>query len=126
MTRHLKLWRLLSAGVLAGLVVACAEPEPASHQDALIEYILPEHRVPEDVWQMAPPSCEGLLSDDMVHISPAENAPSLGVVLDDDGEAICVDTWAAIRLEIDRVKGDPSPDPMHPLELPPLQMPGDS
>ncbi len=94
-----------------------------SNQDALIEYILPQHLVPQDIWQMAPASCEGVLSDDMIEISPAENAPSLGVVLDEAGDAICVDTWAAIRIEIDRVKGDPSPDPMRPLEIPPLEMP---
>jgi hypothetical protein len=120
MTRQLTLLTFLAC-----LLAACvgAPDETGHNHDALIEYILPEHLVPEDIWQMAPPSCDGLLSDDMIQISPAENAPSLGVVLDEEGEAICVDTWAAIRIEIDRVKGDPSPDPMRPIEIPPLEMP---
>lgn len=122
MKRHLTTSALLIG--LFGLSACGGEPDPASsYHGALIEYVIPEHLVPEDIWQMVPPSCEGLLTDDMIHISPAENAPSLGVVLDASGEAICVDTWAAIRIEIDRVKGDPSPDPMRPLEVPPLEMP---
>lgn len=122
--------QLTTSAVLAlclGLGFACGgEPDPADGSyGALLEYVVPERLVPEAVWQMAPPSCDGVLMDDMIHISQAENAPALGVVLNELGEAICVDTWSAIRIELDRVKGDPSPDPMHPI-IEPIEMPGGS
>jgi len=112
--------------LLLGFGIACGgDPDEAEGgYSALIEYVIPEHLVPESVWQMAPPSCDGVLMDDMIHISQAENAPSLGVVLDSDGEALCVDTWDAISIELDRVKGDPSPDPMRPMLETPIEPPG--
>jgi hypothetical protein len=119
--------QLILAALLAlllGFGIACGgEPDPSEGSySALLEYVVPERLVPESVWQMAPPSCEGVLMDDMIQISQAEGAPTLGVVFDAEGEPLCVDTWSAIRLELTRVMGDPSPDPMRPL-LEPIEMP---
>jgi hypothetical protein len=110
---------LLPLSLAVGGIACGGEPDDASGgYGALIEYVIPERLIPESVWQMAPPSCDGILRDDMIHISHAENAPSLGVVIDEDGEPICVDTWDAIHIELSRVKGDPSPDPMRPIMIP--------
>lgn len=114
------------AGVIFGLsmaltlVIGCGgEPDPSgSTYGPLLEYVIPDHLVPAEVWQTAPPSCGGVLADDVISIGHAEGAPALGVVLDEAGRAICVDTWAAIRIELSRVQGDPSPDPMMPIEVP--------
>lgn len=103
--------------VLTSLVPGCL----ASHEDvtgvtsAALDYgIEPVGTVPEYIWREVAQSCDGLLSgvDDM-EFARAENAPGLGVALDEDGEPVCVDSWAAIHAELeDIVKGDPSPDPM--------------
>lgn len=114
----------LSVALLLGVGCA-ADPDPSAAQyGALVEYVLPERFIPADVWETAPPSCGGILVDDMIQIGHAVGAPTLGVVLDEAGHAICVDTWDAIHSELSRIKGDPSPDPMMPLELP-FEMPVD-
>ncbi|MBW2461232.1 MAG: hypothetical protein JRH11_06270 [Deltaproteobacteria bacterium] len=108
----------LSLALFAG--AACGgEPDPSgADYGALLEYLIPDRFIPEEVWQTAPASCGGILSDDMIRIGHAAGAPALGVVLDEVGRAICVDTWDAIHIELSRIKGDPSPDPMMPIELP--------
>jgi hypothetical protein len=74
----------------------------------------PVGEVPEHVWREAPLGCEGRLPSDVdIIVARAENAPALGVALDEDGEPLCVDSWGAIHAELESiVKGDPSPDPM--------------
>lgn len=87
-------------------------------QGLSLDYVVPSFLVPEEIWmQDALAGCEGRLHDDDIAVAWAEGAPSLGVVLDENGRAICVDTWQAIQIELDRVKGDPSPDPMRPLPV---------
>jgi len=121
----------LTPGLILGLILgsslalfggsaACGgEPDPSgANYGALLEYVVPERFISEAIWQMAPASCGGVLSDDMIRIGHAAGAPALGVVLDEAGRAICVDTWDAIHIELNRIKGDPSPDPMLPIELP--------
>ncbi|NOY94392.1 MAG: hypothetical protein GXP55_24715 [Deltaproteobacteria bacterium] len=68
------------------------------------------------VWNAAPAGCEGRMSGGNVHIGWAEGRAELGVVLS-RGQILCVDSWAAIEAELDRLKGDPSPDPMLPPEF---------
>ena len=67
-------------------------------------------------WHAAPAGCEGRLPSGQVHIGWAEGASGLGVVLS-RGEILCVDSWDAIAAELDRLKGDPSPDPMLPRQF---------
>jgi hypothetical protein len=71
------------------------------------------------LWHAAPAGCEGRLGARDIHLGWAEGSEELGVVLS-RGEILCVDSWAAIEAELDRLKGDPSPDPMLPrhFELP--------
>lgn len=106
------------AVILAVSLTACAaEPvSSASSEGELLELGLPlEGEVAERVWRSAPSGCEGRLSaEDIEHVAWAENAPGLGVVLDEEGEVLCVDTLESIAIEVEKVKGDPSPDPMHP------------
>jgi len=68
------------------------------------------------LWHAAPAGCEGRLGSQDVHIGWAEGTEELGVVLS-RGEILCVDSWAAIEAELDRLKGDPSPDPMLPTQF---------
>jgi hypothetical protein len=105
--------------LLLGSIACGGEPDDAGGgYGALLEYVVPEHLIPESVWQTAPPGCDGRLRGDVIHISRAENAPLLGVVIDEDGNPICVDSWDAIQIELSRVMGDPSPDPMRPIAVP--------
>lgn len=110
---------IVSALVLGACV---AEPlEPTSADEAsLIEIELEiEGAIDEKIWRHAPAGCEGRLFDDAVHrIARAEGAPDLAVVLDEDGDLVCVDTIESIAIELERLEGDPSPDPMYPQMLP--------
>lgn len=113
-----------------GIVAGCAllawagcvggPGEPTSSEDhGLLELDVPvEGVIDERVWRHVPVGCEGRIDeDDIRHIARAENAPELGVVLDDDGDPVCVDTLESIAIELERLQGDPSPDPMYPKML---------
>jgi hypothetical protein len=97
---------------------ACSPTQPSGESDAL-SVAEPAFLVPETLWRMAPAGCEGLIDEDLFFIARAQNEPDpdLGVVVDGDGVVVCVDTWESIRIELDRLKGDPSPDPMRPMGL---------
>jgi hypothetical protein len=117
-----RLPHLIALCLAAGLGACTADVrEPASGEEAtLIELTIPvEGFVDEAVWRHAPDGCEGrLLHESEIHrIARAENAPSLAVVIDDEGEVLCVDTIESIAIELERVSGDPSPDPMMPKML---------
>jgi hypothetical protein len=110
----------ISFVALLGALTGCVGgPDTGQEQGLLIDEVLPGYLVPASIWmQDSLAGCEGRLSDDEdVAVAWAEGEPSLGVVLDENGQAICVDTWEDIQLELDRVKGDPSPDPMRPLPI---------
>lgn len=110
---------IVSALVLLGACIA--EPyEPTSADEAsLLDIDLElDGAVDERIWRHAPAGCEGRLFDDAVHrIARAEGAPDLAVVLDEDGDPVCVDTIESIAIELERLEGDPSPDPMYPKML---------
>lgn len=117
-----RLPHLLVYVIALGLAACTADVrEPTSAGDGtLIELTVPVLGfVDEAVWRLAPNSCEGRLEGeaDVHRIARAENAPGLVVVLDDEGEALCVDTIESIAIELERVSGDPSPDPMMPKML---------
>lgn len=110
---------ILGVAIFLTVSVAACVAEPvssASSEGELLELGLPlEGEVAERVWRSAPSGCEGRLSaEDIEHIAWAENAPGLGVVLDEHGDPLCVDTLESIAVEVEKVKGDPSPDPMRP------------
>ena len=124
MTRLPHFLSSVTALCVAACVAACTadvREEPSSADDGLLlELTIPvDGIVDESVWRHAPKSCEGVLIDEReIHrIARAENAPGLAVVLDDDGDALCVDTIESIAIELERVSGDPSPDPMMPKML---------
>ncbi len=105
------------ATALLLVVMGCAQPA----DDPTIELTLnelgfpvPEHTIDEGIWRELPASCDGFADHADLETAYAENAPSLGVLML-GGEPVCVDTWAGIQIELERVLGDPSPDPMHPL-----------
>ena len=115
--RHVmkKVWLLVATMLLA----SCAGEE--SREEALIlgmasfDVPRPELTIPEGIWRDLPAGCEGVLGDgEEVTVAYAENAPTLGVLLY-EGEPLCVDTWGILHIELERVLGDPSPDPMRPL-----------
>ena len=104
-------------GLLAGLGGGCTSSEPAGSEGDALLVEEPVFLVPEWMWRMAPEGCEGRVDEDLFFVARAQNEPDLGVVLDGEGVPVCVDTWDSIRIELDRVKGDPSPDPMRPMGL---------
>ncbi len=110
--------RILGATVLLLGGLACtAEPvSPTSSGEELIELGLTvDGVVGEAVWRRAPAGCEGRLdAGEVGRVAWAENAPGLGVVLDEEGDPLCVDTLESIAIEVEKLEGDPSPDPMHP------------
>ena len=113
----------LPSCLIALCLAACTADvrEPASAEEyTLLELTIPVRGLVEEaVWRLAPDGCEGLIDDegDIHRIARAENAPGLVVVIDDEGEALCVDTIESIAIELERVSGDPSPDPMMPKML---------
>jgi len=111
---------LCAAALVTGLSVGCMSgSEPSAATAGLIG---PDAGViAASRWHQAPAGCEGLLPEGDIHIGWAEGTEELGVVLS-RGEILCVDSWAAIEAELDRLKGDPAPDPMLPrnFDLPDL------
>lgn len=75
--------------------------------------------VAENVWREAPAGCEGRIDEyDLVdRVARAENAPGLAVVVTHGGVPLCVDSLESIALELMKLQGDPSPDPMYPKVL---------
>jgi len=115
-------WRgLFQCAWLASLVaLGCVGGEPGASEAALRDFglVVPGATIEERVWQTAPLGCDGLLDDDAdvldelgYDLMHAEGAPDLGVVMDGN-MPVCVDTWEAIHIELEKVLGDPSPDPM--------------
>jgi hypothetical protein len=104
--------------VLVALLVApaCTTTGPGGESDAL-SVAEPVFLVPESMWRMAHEGCEGLIDEEFFFLARAENEPDLGVIVDGEGDVVCVDTWESIELELDKVMGDPSPDPMRPMGL---------
>lgn len=113
---------ILLASLAVVAVTSCAaEPaDPASSEVRLVDLGLPlDGVVDEAVWRAAPAGCEGRLrTNDLVEkVARAENAPGLGVVVDQDGDPLCVDSLESIAIELMKLHGDPSPDPMYPKLL---------
>ena len=114
-----RLWKSVAPSLLVlGLATAagCLGHEDdgwAPNESALEIGIVPVGEVPERIWRQVQEGCEGVSGlEDMV-FARAQNAPDLGVALDEDGQPVCVDSWQEIYSELDEIlKGDPSPDPM--------------
>ena len=122
MKRNRTSWQWIGI-VLVGLaLVGMGAPGCVGHigedtgtDNAYLIDLEPSGEVAASVWQEAPEGCHGRL--DMVEtwtVAWAEGEPSLGVVVDEDGTAICVDTWDSIADALSHAMGDPSPDPMLP------------
>jgi len=109
---HRVLVVLCAAMLSAGLGVGCVGgSEPSAASAGLLG---PDAgMIAASRWHQAPAGCEGLVPDGDIHIGWAEGEAGLGVVLS-RGTILCVDSWAAIEAELDRLKGDPAPDPMLP------------
>lgn len=109
--------RWLRLAFMVSIVAACAQQvdDPAI-SPALLQsgFPIPEHTVSERIWRDLPATCDGFAEHGELETAYAENAPALGVLMY-EGEPVCVDTWRGIQIELERVLGDPSPDPMHPL-----------
>lgn len=111
------------SGLLVLFLVACVGEigeTTSAGDEPLFELELPvEGVVDESIWRAAPEGCEGRLYEDADarRIAHAENAPGLAVVLDEEGDPVCVDTLESIAIELERLEGDPSPDPMYPKML---------
>jgi len=111
---------LASFAVVAGTSCAAEPADPASSEVRLVDLGVPlDGVVDEDIWRAAPAGCEGRLDGrDLVEkVARAENAPGLAVVVDEDGDALCVDSLESIAIELMKLQGDPSPDPMYPKLL---------
>jgi len=82
------------------------------------EYLLdldPSGVVAASVWHDAPEGCDGRIDAAASwQLAWAEGDASLGVVVDELGRAVCVDTWEGIAEALAQAMGDPSPDPMLP------------
>ena len=113
-------WSRIALLVVAAslvVVVACTQPvdDPAISLTLMDRgFPIPEQTVSEGIWRDLPATCDGIAEEGNLETAFAENAPALGVLML-EGEPVCVDTWNGIRIELERVLGDPSPDPMHPL-----------
>ena len=104
-------------GIVVLVVAGCVQPadDPTISLTLMdLGYPVPEHTVSEGIWRELPATCDGFAEHGDLETAYAENAPSLGVLML-EGEPVCVDTWDGIQIELERVLGDPSPDPMHPL-----------
>ena len=109
----------ISVVLVAGLMAVCPGcVQPADDPNIAITlstqgFPIPDQTVSEGIWRDLPASCDGIAARGDLETAFAENAPALGVLMY-EGEPVCVDTWDGIRIELERVLGDPSPDPMHP------------
>lgn len=109
----------------------CVADVSGSHEIELA--FIPTVRVVDySVWSELENGCDGalasLFADNTaaceVIFARAEGDETMGVILH-GGVALCVDTWEVLEREaelldvnLDHVKGDPSPDPMLPGEDP--------
>lgn len=109
----------LSTFSLAALVAACAAETgtESEAQSGFLLYSVETISLEAEVWMHLPEGCDGLITGTEIRLAAAEGEPSLGVVLDEGGDPVCVDTWDAIALELEEVYGDPSPDPMLPRNI---------
>ena len=117
-----EMMRWLTIAVFAVGLTACvghvgeSGDESPSIEHAFLLDLDPAGEVAARVWMDAPQSCEGQLEAvETWTLHYAEGAPSLGVIIDENGDAVCVDNWSSIREELERAMGDPSPDPMLPV-----------
>ena len=111
---------LASLAVVAATSCAAEPADPGSSEVRLVDLGVPlDGMVDEAVWRAAPAGCEGRLDErDLVErVARAENGPGLGVVVDEDGDPLCVDSLESIAIELMKLQGDPSPDPMYPKLL---------
>lgn len=124
-------------GVTALGLIGCAmgpTSESLAIDDASSELASTGLLVEESAWEAALPSCEGIAFLPSARLALAENAPALGVVVDEHGIA-CVDTidtlslldiaYAPLEAEAEigalvpligtaPIAGDPSPQPNRP------------
>ncbi len=102
---HLHLLRRLaivtSLAVGAGSLGACSAPVGSGTSDLFEAPLdaLPLATIEAREWQLAPAGCEDLLPD-TVSFEVARGANGLLVAVDDDGEAVCTDTYEAIQEEL--------------------------
>lgn len=101
---------------LSGLLVSCVGGEDTSAASSAGLLGPSGGVIAATRWHAAPAGCEGRLESQDVELGWAEGETGLGVVLS-RGEILCVDSWAAIEAELDRLKGDPTPDPMLPRQF---------
>ncbi|MCA9605392.1 MAG: hypothetical protein KC619_07345 [Myxococcales bacterium] len=76
------------------------------------------HQVSRAEWEAAPAGCEDAPLWQL-HLAGCEGEPTLGALLDDDGEVICVDALGMLREELAAaptgpLTADPSPQPSYP------------
>ena len=109
-------WFAAALLVLAGAMGCVGHMGESTSEDG--QYLLdldPSGVIAASVWQEAPSGCEGRIDAAASwQLAWAEGDDSLGVVVDESGAAICVDTWEAIAEALSQAMGDPSPDPMLP------------
>ncbi len=128
--KHLRVCVVIALASL-GLGGCLADLEGSSHEIELA-FVPTVRYVDYSVWSELESGCDGALADLLsrdtlpgeIVFARAEGEESLGVILH-EGIALCVDTWEILEqeaqllnLDLDHVKGDPSPDPMLPMEEP--------